>query len=239
MTERGRHDLHATPTTLAIGPSALQWDGTTLAIALDERTAPLPSRLRGTVHVTPSALLDRSRALDHDGAHRWQVLAPHARVEVALDRPGVHWSGTAYVDTNRGSAPLEQAFSGWHWSRARLRGGTAIFYDVAARDGRHRCLALHCKDDGRVSDFPPPAVAALPRSGWDVARTTRADAGGASVVRTLVDAPFYARSLVASCTLRERVTAVHESLSLDRFNAPWVRALLPFRMPRHALHHHG
>ena len=90
-----------------------------------------------------------------------------------------------------------------------------------------------------MSDFEPPPVAALPRAGWGVARTTRADAGGASLVRTLVDAPFYARSLVASCTLRERVTAVHESLSLDRFNAPWVRALLPFRMPRHALHHHG
>jgi len=25
---------------------------------------------------------------------------------------------------------------------------------------------------------------------------------------------------------------VHESLSLDRFRAPWVQAMLPFRMPR-------
>jgi carotenoid 1,2-hydratase len=26
--------------------------------------------------------------------------------------------------------------------------------------------------------------------------------------------------------------AVHESLSLDRFRAPWVQAMLPFRVPR-------
>jgi len=28
------------------------------------------------------------------------------------------------------------------------------------------------------------------------------------------------------------LTGVHESLSLKRFAAPWVRVLLPFRMPR-------
>ena len=26
--------------------------------------------------------------------------------------------------------------------------------------------------------------------------------------------------------------AVHESLSLDRFRAPWVQAMLPFKVPR-------
>jgi carotenoid 1,2-hydratase len=30
----------------------------------------------------------------------------------------------------------------------------------------------------------------------------------------------------------ERMKAIHESLSLDRFRSPWVRALLPFRMRR-------
>jgi carotenoid 1,2-hydratase len=28
------------------------------------------------------------------------------------------------------------------------------------------------------------------------------------------------------------VTAMHESLSLDRFDSRWVQTLLPFRMPR-------
>jgi len=32
--------------------------------------------------------------------------------------------------------------------------------------------------------------------------------------------------------LGESVTAMHESLSLDRFRARWVQMLLPFRMPR-------
>ena len=52
------------------------------------------------------------------------------------------------------------------------------------------------------------------------------------VTRTLEDAPFYARSLVASQVLGKPAIAVHESLSLTRFRAAWVRMLLPFRMPR-------
>ncbi len=51
-------------------------------------------------------------------------------------------------------------------------------------------------------------------------------------MRTLEDAPFYARSLVRPALLGERVAAVHESLSLDRFRTGWVQMLLPFRMPR-------
>ena len=53
-------------------------------------------------------------------------------------------------------------------------------------------------------------------------------------LRSLEDGPFYARSLIESTLLGERVHGVHESLSLDRFAAPWVQALLPFRMPRRA-----
>jgi hypothetical protein len=40
------------------------------------------------------------------------------------------------------------------------------------------------------------------------------------------------RSLLQTRLLGESATAVHESLSLRRFSAPWVQALLPFRMPR-------
>ena len=52
------------------------------------------------------------------------------------------------------------------------------------------------------------------------------------MVRTLEDAPFYARSLVAAKLLGESVILMHESLSLDRFRMPVVQAMLPFRMPR-------
>ena len=52
------------------------------------------------------------------------------------------------------------------------------------------------------------------------------------MVRTLEDAPFYARSVVSAKLLGEHVTLMHESLSLDRFRMPMVQAMLPFRMPR-------
>ncbi|HEY5310274.1 MAG TPA: carotenoid 1,2-hydratase, partial [Casimicrobiaceae bacterium] len=86
---------------------------------------------------------------------------------------------------------------------------------------------------GSVREFPPPPAARLPATRWRIDRATRTDEGSeASVTRTLEDAPFYARSLVASQLLGKPATAIHESLSLDRFRAGWVRMLLPFRMPR-------
>ena len=66
-----------------------------------------------------------------------------------------------------------------------------------------------------------------------MARGTRADAGGtATVTRTWEDSPFYVRSALRTRLFGEECTAVHESLSLDRFRMGIVRAMLPFRMPR-------
>jgi carotenoid 1,2-hydratase len=42
----------------------------------------------------------------------------------------------------------------------------------------------------------------------------------------------YARALVLTQLLGVPVTAVHESLDLNRFASRWVQTLLPFRMPR-------
>ncbi len=77
----------------------------------------------------------------------------------------------------------------------------------------------------------PPQRAGLPATLWRIPRYTRTD-DAAKVRATLEDGPFYARSLVDTQLFGERTTAFHEQLSLDRFAAPWVRALLPFRMPR-------
>ena len=55
------------------------------------------------------------------------------------------------------------------------------------------------------------------------------------MVETLEDTPFYARSVVAGDLLGQPVTAMHESLSMDRFTMPVVQAMLPFRMPRRGL----
>ncbi len=59
MTERGRSAVWRDATQLRIGPSLLHWDGTCLTIDIAEVTAPLPSRLRGTVRVHPAALTGR------------------------------------------------------------------------------------------------------------------------------------------------------------------------------------
>ena len=233
LTERSGRALARGPARLGIGPSALSWDGNALKVQIDEVTAPFPSRLRGTVLVHPAALPGRSFALDPAGRHVWTPIAPCARVEVALERPALRWRGAAYFDANAGSEPLEAGFRSWDWSRAELRRGTAVLYDAVRRDGSTRLLALRFDPDGGVESFAPPPPVALPASGWRIGRGTRADAGhGATVLQTLEDTPFYARSLLRTHLLGEGATAVHESLSLDRFRTRWVQALLPFRMPR-------
>ncbi len=234
LTERSRGALHRTPTSLAIGPSDLTWDGSSLAVRIDEVTSPLPSRIRGVVRLHPSTPTGRTFALDAAGRQRWSPLAPCSRVEVVLERPGLRWSGPAYLDSNAGDAPLEQDFVRWDWSRAGIRNGTAILYDVTRRNGDHFSLALNCNAAGHVAEFaPPPRVALAPGAIWRIERTTRAESDHRpAIVRTLEDTPFYARSVVATHLLNQPVTAMHESLSLDRFRSGWVQMLLPFRMPR-------
>ena len=235
MTERGRAGVQASAATLAIGPSTLTWDGAALTVDLDEIAAPIPRRVRGRIRLHPSALTSHTYTLDGAGLHRWRPYAPCARVAVELTHPALRWSGTAYFDANTGDAPLEDAFSAWDWSRAHLHGGTetAVLYEAARRDGDNTSLALRFDAAGNVSTFEPPPRMKLPATRWRVARATRSDtATPAYVDRTLEDTPFYARSVLATGLLGEEVTAVHESLSLDRFRSGWVQALLPFRMPR-------
>ena len=230
MTERGA--ATRTATTLAIGRSSLSWDGAALALRLDERCAPIPRRVRGTVRLHPGAVYGRRFTLDAAGLHRWQPIAPGARVEVALDRPNLAWSGPAYFDTNDGDGPLEEAFKSWEWSRASTPAGAAVLYEAQRRDGTSQCLALRFDGAGAVNPFEPPALVGLPATRlWRIPRSTRAE-GGAAVVKTLEDTPFYARSVLRTRLGGEAVTAVHESLSLDRFRRAWVQAMLPFRVPR-------
>jgi carotenoid 1,2-hydratase len=231
MTDRRRNALHRGRDFLTIGPSGLEWDGTMLTVRIEEVTAPIPSRLRGVVRLRPAALSTRAFTLDSDGRHRWQPIAPRSRVEVELESPALRWSGAAYFDTNAGSAPLEQDFRGWDWCRAALTDATAILYNAERRDGSAVALALRAKDDGELEDVAPPPPAELPRTLWRLRRPTRAE-GPAHVVRTLTDAPFYARSEIHTRLLGQEAPAVHESLSLDRFRSSAMYLMLPWRVPR-------
>ncbi len=234
MTERGRSRVRRDASSLCIGPSTMRWDGDALVIEIAELTAPLPSRLKGVVRLHPAALVDRSFALDAAGRHRWRPVAPCARVEVELSHPALRWHGAGYLDSNTGERPLEADFSQWNWSRATLADGRcAVLYDVARRGAPELSLALEFDRCGGVAAFEPPPPAGLPRTRWRLDRSTRSDpAHGARVLRTLEGAPFYARSLIESHLLGEPVTAVHESLSLARFDTRWCQLMLPFRMPR-------
>jgi carotenoid 1,2-hydratase len=88
-------------------------------------------------------------------------------------------------------------------------------------------------DNGELSRFAPPPRQKISRTGWRVGRATRSDVGTSPrVIATLEDTPFYARSLIATRLFGAQVSAVHESLSLDRLVRPVVRLMLPFRMPR-------
>ena len=234
MTERGGARVERDAQALRIGPSTMRWWDDRLVIDLDEIGMPWPQRVRGTVTVHTGQRFCHPVTLSEAGRHRWFPIAPAARVEVALQQPGLAWTGDAYLDANRGDAPLESAFRHWHWSRAhRGDGRAAVFYDVERTGQAPLSVALGFGADGRVSDIGRPPVQRLPASRWRVPRATRSDAGQPPrVVQTLTDAPFYARSLVEARWSGERVTAMHESLSMPRFVSPWVQAMLPFRMPR-------
>ena len=234
MTERNRKHFARDSNQFQVGRSGLSWDGDSLTIDLHEVTVPIPSRIRGRIRVFPSFVNNVSFTLDSDRMHRWRPIAPSARVEVSLENPNASWTGNGYIDSNDGDCPLEDSFSGWDWCRAPLAdGGAAILYNTIERSGGRSALALNFDQGGSCTEFEPPPVVDLPTTLWRVKRRSRSeDVGETGISETLEDTPFYARTEIRSKLLGERVTAVHESLSLDRFRQPIVQRMLPFRMPR-------
>lgn len=231
MTERPARAVTRNADTFHVGPSALHWDGTSLTIDIDEITVPIPKRLKGRVRVTPRAITSTPFILNADGNHRWWPIAPIARVEVAMRSPDLSWHGDGYLDHNAGDAPIEHGFRDWQWARGATRDGAVILYEGERRDGSTVNLAKTFDRDGASCDFTPPHMRELKTTGWRMPRSVRSE-GDARVLTTLEDAPFYARSVVASRLMGQDVTLMHESLSLDRFKMPVVQAMLPFRMPR-------
>jgi carotenoid 1,2-hydratase len=193
---------------------------------------PFAGRISGEVRVRPEAMTGRTFHLDAAGQHRWSPLSPRAHVEVRLSNPALQWSGTGYLDSNEGDIPLEASFASWNWSRAEVGKDIAILYEVTPCNGAGASLTLKIDAAGQVAEFAPPPRVTLRPTRWRLARGTRADGGIAHIKQTLEDTPFYARSILDTNLFARNVTAMHESLSLERFRAPIVQAMLPFRMPR-------
>lgn len=234
MTDRGAERLTREADRLTIGPSAMRWEDGRAIVDLNEIAVPFPRRVRGRVTIIPEALNGADFAIDADGRHRWWPVAPCARIRVEMEHPALSWEGSGYLDSNRGSEPLEDRFRSWNWSRAEFSNGDcAVFYDLVGRDGARDTISRRFTTEGRAEDLEPPPLAKLPPILWGVPRTTRCDRNGeAAVIRTLEDTPFYARSAIKSHIGGAPVTGVHESLDLQRFRRNWVKLLLPFRMPR-------
>jgi len=232
MTERNRHALRRDERMLKIGPSNLHWNGDTLEIDIDEWAVPVPRRLCGRIRVRPTVHHGESVKLDPDGHHLWTPVMPAANIEVEMQTPGIRWSGTGYFDHNTGTEPLEKCFDNWFWLRAMTSQGPVVLYDSKFNTGERSSLAMHFDQSGQRHEIPQPEPVNLPRSRWGVTRPTRSENGQAKIEQVWEDTPFYTRSLVSTRLMGEDVTAVHESLSLNRFSALWVQLLLPFRMPR-------
>jgi carotenoid 1,2-hydratase len=230
MTERGHAQIERSAGAFVLGPSRLEWRADALHVAVDEIAVPVPRKLRGQVIVHPQSKPDFALSLDTPQRHHWSPIAPCARIEVDFESPRVSWRGTAYLDCNSGTVPLESSFRSWHWSRSHDgSGSTHVTYDVERREEAPLTLGLRIGPDGRVEPAPLAPEQRLRRTLWGVDRRIRNDGHGGTRVTTLEDTPFYARSLVRPAG---QPVMVHETLSLERFDTRWVQALLPFRMPR-------
>jgi carotenoid 1,2-hydratase len=230
MTERGRGALAQETRALSIGRSALVWEDGGLTATFDEITAPVPTRLRGRIRLSPTAMTGTSFNLDGEGRHLWRPIAPRADVAVTLTDPALSWRGQGYFDTNAGEEPVHRGFRGWDWARAHRARDSLIHYDVVRASGEAASLALRI-DNAGVETMKAAPFHLAPRTGWRLERRVRSDAPP-RLRRTLEDAPFYSRSVFDGELGGAPAEIVHESLSTGRLRSPLVQAMLPFRMPR-------
>ncbi|THV23775.1 carotenoid 1,2-hydratase [Peteryoungia ipomoeae] len=243
MTERGRAALSRDRSCLHIGKSSIRFDGRLIAIAFDETFLPwpgqrlLPRRMRGRIELEPAFLADIAYALDPEGRHSWQPVAPTGLVSVSCDAmSNGGWVGQGYHDMNFGSRPLEADFAGWDWARGKTADGRAILlYDSIRGNGENNRFGLTYSESGVVVQFKPPNRQRLKRGFWGVGGGIACDeTERPTLAAACEDTPFYRRSLVETVLFGDRVRMMHETLDCRRLAMPIVRLMLPFRMPRRA-----
>lgn len=231
LTEYGSEQVHRDAHTLVFGDNRIERDEHGFAITVAEHTTPWGRPLRGRIRLLPRAWSPHRFALDDTGRHQWWPCVPRGRMEVELETPGLSFEGAGYHDSNGGTEPLERRLERWTWSRVSGPDTTTLLYDVLARDGRLRTLSLRCEDGGTVTDgVEASAEIALGGSRWGLSRAIRVPQGGHAILdRTLVDAPFYVRSVLRADIGQGPAWGVHETVDLQRFIRPSTQWMLPFR----------
>lgn len=234
MTDRGEAALRTSAEVFQVGPSKLTWSSGRLEIDINEISSlPFVGRLRGKITVTPSAVTSVDMALTPDGAHVWRPFAPVSTIAVDIDRPGWQWNGHGYFDANFGTRALEADFSYWTWGRFPTASGATCFYDATRRDGTELSAGVSFGHDGTAKTVALPPKAPVRRSAWLVRRETRSDDGYApKQTLSMLDAPFYCRSVVRTQLEGVETDGVHEALDLDRFRGPLLMPMLAVRVPR-------
>jgi carotenoid 1,2-hydratase len=159
---------------------------------------------------------------------RWSPVCPKARVSVDLQDPALRFEGTAYHDANTGDAPLERAFERWQWLRWSTPDAASVRYAGERADGGRFDHGLTWDAAGRRTALPDVEWHRAARPLWGVPRALPADLGERPHLRTLLDAPFYNRTLVTAGDAR----AMHESVDLARFRRPFTQYLLGFKTSR-------
>jgi carotenoid 1,2-hydratase len=207
----------------------VSWKDGVLRYQINERCTPFGQRLSGEIAAYPGPACPLDVDLDGQGRHHWTPWSPHARVAVKLNHPQLAWEGNAYLDANAGSEPLERAFHSWDWSRTEYADRSRLHYEVQLRNGQERLFAFDIDAQGQAEEVTADPVESLRRTGWGLQRYPRCG-HGIGGVQSFEDTPFYSRTLLRGPEASP--ISVHERLSMDRFVAPWVRCLLPFRMPR-------
>lgn len=230
LTERNEKAVRRDASQVSIGGSAMRRDASgAIVVDIDERAAPWGSRIRGRIRLEPIVSFNRVVTLDDAGEHDWCPRHPLARVVVELDEPRLRFTGTGYLDENSGVRPLETAFDRWSWSRVATDDTVAISYDVELRGGARRSHGLRLSESA-VAPYAGGQEHALGRTRFALPRTVRSESSHASLVRTLEDGPFYARSVVETTVGGRTAHGIHETVCLERFASRWVQFLLPFRM---------
>lgn len=239
FTEARGDSVRAGARSFAIGDNRIAWEEGRLVARIDDRTVPWRRRVRGVVTLIPAAPPQANHwsavALDGAAAHRWLAIAPRARVVADFDRPAWRFAGSGYHDANWGDVPLEDGFVRWNWCRADAAGTTRVVYDLEERGEvvRQRAWAFEPGQTRREIVALAAQARPLPASDWKISRDVRGDRDSEpTLVRTLEDGPFYARSLLSTTLEGHTGLAVHESLDLERFARPSTQLLLPFKVWR-------